>query len=165
MIGAGKRVLPRPGLSAALLITWILAHQSLEPKTLLIGTCAAIALPILTRRFWPEVIRVRRWGRLVRFLGIFGYDILVANVQVARLVLGPAEKLRPAFLEVPIALENPLAISLLSAVISLAPGTVAANLSGDRKTLLVHALHTEDAEAAIRRIKERYEAPLEEIFA
>ena len=164
MIGSGKKLLPRPGFSLVLLITWILAHQSLEPKTLLIGASAAVVLPALTNHFWPEVLRVRRWGLLLKFLGIFCYDIIVANLQVARLVLGPGDKLRPAFLEVPIELDNPLAITILSAVISLAPGTVAANLSGDKKTLLVHILHTEDTQGAIDRIKERYEAALKEIF-
>lgn len=164
MISLRKRILPQPGFSVVLLITWILAHESLAPKTLLIGTCAALILPIVTQHFWPEALRVRRWGVLIKFLFIFGYDIVVANIQVAQMVIGPTAKLRPAFLEVPISLENPLVISVLSAVISLAPGTVAANLSGDRKTLLVHVLHTEDTEESIRRIKERYEAPLKEIF-
>ena len=164
MIGFREKILPQPGFSVVLLIIWILAHESLAPKTLLIGTCAAILLPLLTYHFWPETIRVRRWGMLIKFLFIFVYDIIVANIQVAQLVLGPSERLRPAFLEVPITLANPLVISMLSAVISLAPGTVAANLSGDRRTLLVHILHTEDTEGSIQRIKERYEAPLKEIF-
>lgn len=164
MIEYSKKILPQPGFSVVLLVTWILAHESLEPKTLLIGTCAAIVLPMLTHHFWPDALRVRRGAKLVKFLFIFCYDIIVANIQVAILVLGPSNKLRPAFLEVPILLKNPLVISVLSAVISLAPGTVAANLSGDRKTLLVHVLHTEDTKGSIQRIKERYEAPLKEIF-
>lgn len=164
MIGFKKRALPQPGFSVVLLVIWILAHESLDPKTLLIGACAAVVLPALTHHFWPEALRVRRWAMLIKFLFIFVYDIIVANIQVAQLVLGPSEKLRPAFLEVPIILTNPLVISILSAVISLAPGTVAANLSGDRRTLLVHILHTEDEEASIERIKERYEAALKEIF-
>lgn len=164
MIGFRKRIMPQPGFSVILWIIWILAHESLAPDTLLIGAGAALILPALTFHFWPEGLRVRRWVKLIKFLFIFVYDIIVANIQVAQLVLGPTEKLRPAFLEVPITLTNPLVISILSAVISLAPGTVAANLSGDKRTLLVHILHTEDSEAAIERIKERYEAALEEIF-
>lgn len=164
MIALRKKIFPQPGFSVVLLITWILAHESLAPKTLLIGAFAALLLPVLTHHFWPEALRVRRWGLLIKFLFVFWYDIIVANIQVAQLVIGPTAKLRPAFLEVPIILENPLVISMLSAVISLAPGTVAANLSGDRKTLLVHVLHTEDTEGSIQRIKERYEAPLKEIF-
>ncbi len=163
MIG-GKKILPRPGFSVVLMITWILAHQSLDPKTLAIGAVASLLLPAFTQHFWPEALRVRRAGLLLKFLGIFVYDIIVANLQVAWLVLGPSSKLRPAFLEVPIVLENPMSITALSAVISLAPGTVAANLSGDRRTLLVHILHTKDEERAITRIKERYEGPLKEIF-
>ncbi len=164
MIALRRRILPQPGFSVVLMTTWILAHESLATDTLLIGAGAAIVLPILTQHFWPEALRVRRWAKLIKFLFIFFYDIIVANIDVAQMVIGPTERLRPAFLEVPISLENPLVISMLSAVISLAPGTVSANLSGDRKTLLVHVLHTEDTEESIRRIKERYETPLKEIF-
>ena len=165
MIDLRKRLVPRPGFSALLLFTWILAHESLAPKTLIIGAVAALILPVLTRAFWPEPFSVRRAGKLVAFLFLFAYDIIVANLQVARLVLGANARLRPAFLEVPIELENPLSITILCAVISLAPGTVASNLSGDRRTLLVHILHTDDSDGAIQRIKDRYEAPIQEIFS
>jgi multicomponent K+:H+ antiporter subunit E len=66
---------------------------------------------------------------------------------------------------VPLELQQPFAITLLASIISLTPGTVSANLSGDRRSLLVHDLDVEDAdETAVQRIKQRYEKPLMEIF-
>jgi multicomponent K+:H+ antiporter subunit E len=41
---------------------------------------------------------------------------------------------------------------------------VSAELSDDRKYLLVHALDLPDPQALIDEIKTRYEAPLKEIF-
>ena len=38
-------------------------------------------------------------------------------------------------------------------------------IAPDGRSLLVHALHLEDADALVADIKQRYEAPLEEIFA
>ena len=46
----------------------------------------------------------------------------------------------------------------------LFPGTVSADLSDDHKTLLVHGLDVPDAEALVAEIKQRYEAPLLEVF-
>jgi multicomponent K+:H+ antiporter subunit E len=53
---------------------------------------------------------------------------------------------------------------MLASVISLTPGTVSADLSDDRKTLLVHGLNVVDEAAAVAEIKQRYEAPLLEVF-
>ena len=47
---------------------------------------------------------------------------------------------------------------------SLTPGTVSADVSEDRRTLLIHALDVDDQDAMIRQIKQRYERPLKEIF-
>ncbi len=92
------------------------------------------------------------------------YDIVVANLRVAWLVLAGPRQLRPLFVEVPLRLTNDLAISLLANTICLTPGTVSARLSADRATLLVHALDAADAAAVVADIKARYEAPLAEIF-
>ena len=92
------------------------------------------------------------------------YDIVVANVSVAIKVLGPLRSLRPGFVELPLELEDDFAIALLASTISLTPGTVSADVSPDRRTLLVHALDVDDAAALVAEIKQRYERPLKEIF-
>jgi multicomponent K+:H+ antiporter subunit E len=54
---------------------------------------------------------------------------------------------------------------MLASIISLTPGTVSADLSDDRKTLLVHGLDVDDEAVLVEQIKRRYEAPLLEVFA
>jgi multicomponent K+:H+ antiporter subunit E len=49
-------------------------------------------------------------------------------------------------------------------MITLTPGTLSASLTPDRLELLVHVLDTDDREAEVHRIKQRYERPLQEIF-
>ena len=93
------------------------------------------------------------------------WDIVVANVVVARLVLGPPGRLRPVYVEVPLELEQPLAIALLGSIITMTPGTVSSDLSDDRRRLLVHVLDTGDPQALVANIKARYERPLKEIFS
>ena len=64
----------------------------------------------------------------------------------------------------PLDIANIHGIAALTSFITLTPGTVSAALSEDRRHLLVHVLHLEDATALINEIKSRYEAPLMEIF-
>jgi multicomponent K+:H+ antiporter subunit E len=159
-----RRLLPHPILSALLLAVWLLANNSVSPGTVLLGLVLVVGIPLLTEPFWPDAPVIRRYGPIPRLLGVVAWDILAANVRVARLVLGPAHRLRPRFLLVPLEVEHPFAITTLAGIITLTPGTVSANLSGDRRTLLVHALSEEDAEGAVADIKARYERPLLEIF-
>jgi multicomponent K+:H+ antiporter subunit E len=64
----------------------------------------------------------------------------------------------------PLDVREDFTITLLASTISLTPGTVSADLSVDHRYLLIHALHVEDEAATIAQIKQRYEAPLKEIF-
>lgn len=157
--------LPHPLLSLILAGVWLLLVNTLSPGHVLLGATLGIAIPLLTRAFWPVSGGVRRPLRLLRFTLMVVWDILVANLHVARLILGPPAKLRPAFIHLPLDLDDDFAITLLASTISLTPGTVSADVSTDRRTLLIHALDVEDPEALVAQIKQRYEAPIKEIFA
>lgn len=159
-----RRLLPHPAESFLLLAVWLLLVGSVSFGHLLLGAFLSIVIPLLVQPLLIE--RPYRWHplKLLRFLLMVMGDILVANFQVARLTLGPIERLQPVFVEVPIELDNELAISVLVSVVSLTPGSLSADLSTDRRTLLVHGLHVEDKVAMVAEIKDRYEAPLKEIF-
>ena len=111
-----------------------------------------------------NVPRIRNLPRLLGFVVVVLYDIVVANVSVAIKVLGPLRSIRPGFVELPLELEDDFAIALLASTISLTPGTVSADVSPDRRTLLIHGLDVDDAAALVAEIKQRYERPLKEIF-
>jgi multicomponent K+:H+ antiporter subunit E len=130
----------------------------------LLGALLGWLIPLLTQLFWISPPRIYRPGKLCLFLLRVLGDIVTANLQVAKLILGPVDRLRPAFVEVPMLLEDDLALTMLASVISLTPGTVSADLSDDRKTLLVHSLDVADEAALVAEIKSRYEAPLLEVF-
>ena len=94
------------------------------------------------------------------------WDILVANVEVAWIVLTrPNSKLHPAWVVIPLDLKQPEAISILAGTITLTPGTVSADMSDGGHSLLVHALDAPDPDAVRDQIKNRYERRLKEIFA
>lgn len=159
-----SRWLPQPLFTLFLWLIWLLLVNSVAPGQLLLGALLAVILPLLTNRFWPEHPPLSSPWKIVRFVTVLLWDILVANLAVARRILGPTQQLRPAFIHLPLDLENDFAISILASTISLTPGTVSSDLSPDRKTLLIHALDVEDEAQLIAQIKQRYEQPLKEIF-
>ena len=91
-----KRWLPQPLTSCCLWLVWLLLAQSLTPGHLLLGGLLALGLPLFTVRFWPDRPRLRRPLRILIYILVLLWDITVANLYVARLILGPTRKLRPA---------------------------------------------------------------------
>lgn len=158
------RLLPHPILSPTLACLWLLLVNSITPGQIFLGLLLGWIIPLLTLRFWPEAVTIRKPLTLLRYIGLLLIDIIMANFTVARLILGDPDRLKPIFVELPLDLTSDLAISLLANSITLTPGTVSARLSEDRRYLLVHALNEADPDALIATIKRRYERPLQEIF-
>ena len=159
-----SRILPQPAMSVILLATWLLVQNSVSVGLVVLGVLLSVGIPWSVARFWPEYPRRVRYLPLIHLVGIVLVDILVANLAVARLTLGPRSRLMPRFFEAPIDLRQPYAITLFASIISLTPGTVVINLSEDQRTLLLHSLNVADPDAFIARIKGVHETLLGEIF-
>lgn len=159
-----SRLFPSIPQSITVFLFWLLLVEGANAGTLLMAAFLAWLMPHLASRLEREFARMGAVWVLVPFGLRLLHDIVVANVTVARQVLGPEEKLQAGFIWVPLELTNIHGISALTSVITLTPGTVTAELSRDRRYLLVHCLHVEDPQAMIDEIKQRYEAPLRRIF-
>ena len=159
-----NRLLPQPLLSLTLLATWMLLSNSLSPNQAVLGSALAIAIPWFSARFWPQQTKMRRPLLMIRYIGRVLFDIVVANIAVARLILGPQSKLKPTFIHYPLQLRDTFAITVLANTISLTPGTVSSDVAPDHSWLLIHGLDVGDKQALIEEIRARYEQPLKEIF-
>lgn len=159
-----NRFLPRPRLSLSLLVMWLLLQSSITFATVFFGAILGLMIPILTHQLWPEEYRKMKYFLFFRFILVVMKDIVLASLNVARLIIESPRNLRPAFVSFPLELQDGFAITVLASTISLTPGTVSSNVSGDRKYLLIHALDVESEEELIQTIKTRYETPLREIF-
>ncbi len=158
--------LPRPWLSVFLLSFWLLLNNSLALGHILIGIALVLPIAQLTAHVWPTPVVLRRPGLLLRYLGRLLSDIVIANLQVAQLILTrPAQSLRPCFILLPLDLQDEWAIAVLAATITLTPGTVVIEMTPDRRQLLIHGLDVENEVALIAVLKNRYETLLKEIFA
>lgn len=149
-----------------LLIVWLLMANSITVGGIILGSLFALILPKFTEPFWPDRPRMRFRRAFWAYLAIVLFDIVVANFQVAWLILFRRNRdLRARWLVVPVELSTPEAITMLAGTISLTPGTVSSDVSADGRYLLVHALDVADEAAEVARIKSRYEARLQRIFA
>lgn len=160
-----RRILPHPLLSLAVALVWMLLVNRLAWGSAVFALVLGLVIPAATAPYWPGRPRIGSPLRIAVYALIVLWDILKANVAVARIVLFmPGRALRPCWLTVPLDLTSPEAITVLASTITLTPGTVSCDLSEDGRALLVHCLHAPDPASVLDEIKTRYEARLKEIF-
>jgi multicomponent K+:H+ antiporter subunit E len=160
-----RKLLPHPGLTGVLIVVWLLLVNTVSVGHLLLGLGLGLVIPILTGPFWPDRPPMRRPFKVLNYVLIVMWDILVANIKVALIVaFRPNARIDSKFITIPLSLTSPEAITVLAGTITLTPGTVSADLSRCGHALLVHCLDAPDPDAVRDEIKSRYERRLLEIF-
>lgn len=127
-------------------LLWPLLVDELNAYNLLVGGALAVLLLSTVRGGGTSF--AKRLGAFVLYLLVFCWELLRANVLIALLALSPRPKLYPHIIAVPLRLTSDAGISLLSATITLLPGTVAMGVSADRKLLYAHAINIADVQDA-----------------
>ncbi len=160
-----RQLLPHPFLTLLLIAVWQMLVNTVTLGNLLLGTILALIIPVITSPYWPNRPKLRSAPRIVEYIAVVIWDICVANVQVAYVILFKSNAdTHPAWISIPLELRTPEAITVLAGTITMTPGTVSSDLAADGGSLLVHCLDAPDPDEVRDGIKARYEARLKEIF-
>ncbi|PWG16887.1 Na+/H+ antiporter subunit E [Salibaculum griseiflavum] len=159
------RLFPHPLLSLMMVLVWLGLVNKVTLGNLILGSAFGLIVPLLTSPYWPDRPKVARPLKVIEYILIVLWDIIVANVQVAAIILfKPNASITSRWVTIPLQLTSAEAITVLAGTITMTPGTVSATLSADASAILVHCLHTDDPDAVRDQIKSRYEGRLMEIF-
>ncbi len=160
-----KRLVPHPILSLTLVLVWLGLVNTFTLGNLILGTVFGLIIPMVTAAYWPDRPKLARPLKIVEYILIVLWDIIVANVQVAAIILFRREPtIQSHWIPIPLELTSAEAITVLAGTITMTPGTVSATLAADGGSILVHCLHTDDPDGVRDEIKSRYERRLKEIF-
>ncbi|MFT5586853.1 MAG: multicomponent Na+:H+ antiporter subunit E [Cognaticolwellia sp.] len=124
-----------------LLSTWLLWSGVYEPLTIGLGVASCAFVAWFTARLEPEPgtkTDLGFWFRLLLYLPWLLREILVANLEVAKVICTPRLPISPQMLRVPCGPKTPMGQALYANSITLTPGTITLDLRGN--TVLVHAL-------------------------
>ena len=159
------RLIPHPLLSLTLVLVWIGLVNTFTLGNLILGSAIGLIIPMVTAAYWPDRPKLARPLKIIEYCLVVLWDIIVANVQVAMIILFRRERtIHSKWIPVPLELTSAEAITVLAGTITMTPGTVSATLSADGGCILVHCLHTDDPDSVRDEIKSRYERRLKEIF-
>lgn len=143
----------RKGLPATVLLIiglallWVILSGKLDFIHLGYGVLSIVLVLVLTRsltgsRSDPKQIEVLgriHWGKALLYPFWLLWQVIVANFQVAWLILAPSLPIDPVLVCFKTGMKSPLAKVTLGNSITLTPGTFTLRIEGDE--FLVHAIH------------------------
>lgn len=162
-------------LHLTLTLLWMLMWGHFDAYTFLAGVVIGFLLLALYGRttggsFAYPMRRVatlaypRRLWRLARFAGYFVKILVVANWQIAKLILSPSMPIHPRIIRYEVGDLTPVQVTTLAAAITLTPGTLAADLSPDGRHLYIHCMDAPDPARAADAIHELKQHLLSQVF-
>jgi len=151
-----------------LLLIWLVANDSLAIDVVVVGVILADILALAFVRF-SNVYADIRWSPrvllyVVAYLGVFVWELVLANLSVLRLVMSPRINIHPGIVEIRTTLKSPLGRLALANSITLTPGTLVVDIRDD--ALFIHWINvsSKDPVAATREIAGKFEKYLEVIY-
>lgn len=159
-----RGLLPHPLLSLALFGASLLLSDSLAPPSLALALLMALAAPHVMRTLRIDPVRVRAPRAIVALAGRVAVDVVRSNVAVAQILAGRRTDRVSGFIHIPLDLKDRYALAVLAIIITSTPGTLWVEYDRFKGRLLLHVFDLVDEAHWVRLIKDRYEAPLKEIF-
>lgn len=162
----------RPGgflwLWLLLTFVWIAISSSLAIESIAAGTLISAAMAwVFARRFeiWGSIsFSPLRLYHFILYTGVFVVELVRANINMMRYVYAPRISVNPGVVKVKTGLESPIGRLALANSISLTPGSLVLDISGDSLTVHCLDMRTIDANDPSRTIARPFEKHLEESF-
>ena len=111
---------------------------------LIVGLAVGMPVAFATRRLYADQTdlgqAVLAVPAALKYLVLFLYELITANVDVAYRVLDPRLPIEPDVVAIPLRVETDAAITTIANSITLTPGTLTMDYDDETNTIYVHAL-------------------------
>ncbi|WP_267642811.1 Na+/H+ antiporter subunit E [Haloarchaeobius amylolyticus] len=153
-----------PSIGVALAVLWLFVrgvHFIDEPwlavGEFILGLVVGLPIAFVFRRFYARTYGLSRTVQIlpaaVAYVGLFVWELITANYDVAKRVLSPSMPIHPDVIEVPLRVETDVAVTTIANSITLTPGTLTMDYDEDRNALYVHAIAARDEESIVEPIR------------
>ena len=150
-------------LNVILALTWMFLTTSNSAASFIIGYFNGAIILFIFRRFFKTRFYLHKVVAVIRLLGIFIRELLIANLDVFKTIVRPKLELKPGIFTYETELKSDWQITLLSCMITLTPGTLVLDISPDNKTLFIHALNLSEIKEMQQSIKDSFERIILEV--
>ena len=149
-----------------LALAWAALQGEFSLRTLVTGQVLGylILLGLVRGRVLNTSPYIGRVHRVIGLAAFFFWELMKANLRLALDVATPQYHMKPGIIALPLDATRDAEILLLSMLINTTPGSVALDVSPDRKTLYVHVMYMHTPDAAREEIKQGFERRVLEVL-
>jgi multicomponent Na+:H+ antiporter subunit E len=157
-------VIQQLGINVLIAFVWLLLNISNTVAGFTIGFVLGAIIIGFYAKLLDQDFYLKRFFQFLKFLLVCLYELYVACFQVLILVLSPKLNLKPGIIRMDVNLPTDFQLVFLASLINLTPGTLTLEVSSNKKTLYIHALHINDAEKIVKGIRKSFEEGIREIW-
>jgi multicomponent Na+:H+ antiporter subunit E len=149
-------------------LTWMALNWSVDADVLITGAVisALIAVALCSKCEVLQNVRLTPKSFLysVAFLGVFWWELIKSNIDVALRVLNPALPINPGIVEVKTRLKTNIGKMMLANSITLTPGTLTVDIRDDSMFIHWIDVSSTEIEEATHAIVSKFEKYLEVMY-
>ncbi|WP_042357108.1 Na+/H+ antiporter subunit E [Bacillus rubiinfantis] len=142
---------------------WMFLQDEWRPLSFFSGYLVGVIVVFGLRRFFPSSFYLKKLFAAVNLFLVFFWESVVSSINVITHVIRPQLVITPGIFRLDTELETELEVTLLALLITLTPGSVVMEVTPDRKTFYVHALHLPESVVAVISSKTKFEAAIRKV--
>ncbi|KQY94916.1 MULTISPECIES: Na+/H+ antiporter subunit E [Paenibacillus] len=150
-------------LNLIIAFVWMFLNNAWNGVGFITGYLLGLLLIGGMRRFFPQRLYVVRVWAIIKLLILLFRELVRASIEVIRQIIKPKLDIRPGIFTYRTELSSDWEVTLLCLLISLTPGSLPLEISGNQRKLFIHALDIKDEQKLRDDIKNTFEKAIMEV--
>lgn len=152
-------------LNIVIAFLWVLFQDEDEFKftTFFSGFLIGLIVIYILHRFFGEEFYLKKIWVAIKFLAIYLYQLLTSSISTINYILFKTKEMNPGLLSYETSLKNDWAITFLTILIIITPGSTVIRISKDTNKFFIHSIDVseKDKQNLLRSIKQYEDLILE----
>lgn len=152
-------------LNIVIAFLWVLFQDEDEFKftTFFSGFLIGLIVIYILHRFFGEEFYLKKIWVAIKFLAIYLYQLLTSSISTINYILFKTKEMNPGLLSYETSLKNDWAITFLTILIIITPGSTVIRISKDTNKFFIHSIDVseKDKQNLLRKIKQYEDLILE----
>ncbi|WDQ30371.1 Na+/H+ antiporter subunit E [Paenibacillus marchantiae] len=150
-------------LNLIIAFVWMFLNNEWNGVGFLTGYLLGLLLIGSMRRFFPQRFYIVRVWAIIKLIALLFKELVRASIEVIRQIVKPKLDIRPGIFTYQTQLSSDWEVTLLCLLISLTPGSLPLEISGNQRKLFIHALDIKDEKKMSDDIKNTFEKAIMEV--
>ncbi|SEK29740.1 Na+/H+ antiporter subunit E [Paenibacillus sp. OK003] len=150
-------------LNLIIAFVWMFLNNAWNGVGFLTGYLLGLLLIGSMRRFFPQRFYIVRVWAIIKLIALLFKELVRASIEVIRQIVKPKLDIRPGIFTYQTQLSSDWEVTLLCLLISLTPGSLPLEISGNQRKLFIHALDIKDEQKMSDDIKNTFEKAIMEV--